>query len=68
MRKEYVPAIVLYVISAIIFVISLLCLIFDRLSWATWLVLGVAVMLFASSRLVKIGAALRREEEDGEAN
>ncbi len=31
--------------------------------WATLLLLGAAVMLFASSRLVNVGKKLREEEE-----
>ena len=31
--------------------------------WATFLLLGAAVMLFASSKLVNIGKKLREEEE-----
>lgn len=63
MRKEYIPAIVWYVISAILYAVAVLCLFLHSHHWATFLVLGLAVMLFASSKLVNIGKKLREEEE-----
>ena len=64
MRKEYIPAIVWYVISAILYVAAVLFLFLHSHHWATFLVLGVAVMLFASSKLVNIGKKLREEDEN----
>ena len=70
MRKEYIPAIVWYIISAILYVAAAVLLFLHSHHWATLLILGVAAMLFASSRLVNIGKKLREEEEcdkqDGE--
>ncbi len=63
MRKEYLPAILLYVASALFFVASGVMLYKSNIHWATVLLLGIAVMLFASSSLVKIGKKLREDEE-----
>ena len=67
MRKEYLPAILLYVASAIFYIAAAVMFFTHNYHWATVLLLGILVMLFASSRLVKIGNKLREEEEkDGE--
>jgi uncharacterized membrane-anchored protein YitT (DUF2179 family) len=63
MRKEYIPAIVLYVVSALLYVAAVVLLFLHSHHWATFLIFGVAVMLFASSKLVNIGKKLREEEE-----
>jgi hypothetical protein len=68
MRKEYLPAILLYVLSAALYAVAVALLLLKNYHWATFLVGGVIVMLFASSRLVKIGRRLREDdkrEEDG---
>ena len=62
MRKEYIPAIVWYVISAILYIAAVVLLFLHSYHWATFLLLGIATMLFASSRLVNIGKKLREEE------
>ena len=69
-RKEYLPAILLYVASALFFVASGVMLYKSNIHWATVLLLGIAVMLLASSSLVKIGKKLREddEKENEEAN
>ena len=64
MDKEYLPAIVLFVLSAIALVAAAVLLILDHTSWATWLLGGVVIMLVASSKLVKIGKMLREREEN----
>lgn len=64
MDKEYIPAIILYVLSAILLVLALILLIIDHSSWATWMLGGVVIMLIASSKLVKIGKMLREREEE----
>ena len=64
MDKEYIPAIILYVLSAILLVVALICLAIDHSSWATWMLGGVVIMLVASSKLVKIGKMLREREEE----
>ena len=64
MDKEYIPAIILYVLSAILLVLALIFLIIDHSSWATWMLGGVVIMLVASSKLVKIGKMLREREEE----
>ena len=63
MRKEYLPAIVLFIISAILYISAAVLLYLKSHHWATFLVAGAAVMLVASSRLVKIGKKLREEDE-----
>ncbi len=63
MRKEYLPAILIYIASAILFVASVVLLFLKSIHWATFLVLGVAAMLVASSLLVKIGKKLRDKDE-----
>ena len=63
MRKEYTPAIILYVLSAILFVASAIFAHLDNYNWATIGLCGVIIMLFASSRLVKIGNKLREQDE-----
>ncbi len=63
MRREYAPAIVLFVISAILYIAAAVCLLLSSHHWATFLLLGIAVMLFASSRLVNIGKRLQNEDE-----
>ena len=64
MDKEYIPAIILYVLSALTLVVALICLAIDHSSWATWMLGGVVIMLVASSKLVKIGKMLREREEE----
>ena len=66
MRKEYIPAIVWYIISAILYVAAAVLLFLHSHHWATFLVLGLTVMLFASSKLVKIGKNLREQDEKNE--
>lgn len=66
MDKEYLPAIALFVLSAIALVAAAVLLILDHTSWATWLLGGVVIMLVASSKLVKIGKALQEREENKE--
>ena len=65
-RKEYLPAILLYVISAIAFIASLILLYIKSIHWATVLFVAVGIMLWASSLLVKIGNKLRKEENQDE--
>lgn len=64
MDKEYIPAIILYVLSALTLVVALICLAIDHSSWATWMLGGVVIMLVASSKLVNIGKMLREREEE----
>lgn len=65
-RKEYLPAILLYIASAVFFIASVILLVNKNIHWATVLLLGIVTMLFASSRLVKIGNKLREDEEKGQ--
>jgi Kef-type K+ transport system membrane component KefB len=64
MRKEYIPAIILYIAAARFFVAAAVCLVIEHYTWATWLLIGIAIMLFASSKLVQIGKKLREDEEN----
>ena len=66
MRKEYLPAIILYIVSAILYIAAAVLLFLHSHHWATLLILGVATMLFASSKLVNIGKRLREEVEKSE--
>ena len=66
MRKEYIPAIVWYIISAILYVAAAVLLFLHSHHWATLLILGVAAMLYASAKLVKIGKNLREQDEKNE--
>ena len=66
MRKEYLPAIILYVASAVFYVAAAIMLLTHNHHWATVLLFGIITMLFASSRLVKIGKKLREEEKEEE--
>ena len=66
MRKEYLPAILLYIASAILYVSSAIMFLINNYHWATFLLLGIVTMLFASSRLVKIGNRLREDDEGEE--
>ena len=62
-RKEYLPAILIYVLSAALFIAAAVMFFTQNIHWATFLLLGIVVMLVASSRLVKIGKKLREDEE-----
>lgn len=61
-RKEYLPAILIYIASALFFVTALIMFFTNNHHWATILFIGIAVMLFASSRLVNIGRELREDD------
>ena len=63
MRKEYTPAIILYIVSAVFYLAAVVGLIIDSHHWATFLLAGVLVMLLASSKLVKIGKKLGEKEK-----
>ena len=64
MRKEYLPAILIYIASAIMYAASALMYFFHNHHWATVGLFAIIIMLFASSRLVKIGRKLREDEEN----
>ena len=66
MQKEYIPAILLYIFSALLYAGAVACIFMDSHHWATLVLLGAALMLFASSQLVKIGKKLREKEESKE--
>jgi uncharacterized membrane protein len=68
MRKEYTPAIILYVVSAIFYIAAVLGLFIESHHWATFLLGGAVMMLLASSKLTKIGKQLREDEEREEEN
>ena len=63
MRKEYFPAIAIYALSALLFAASAVLAYFDSVHWATVGLVAVLLLLFASSRLVKIGNKLREENK-----
>lgn len=62
-RKEYLPAILIYVVSAICFIVALVLMFRKNIHWSTFVLLGIVVMTYASSVLVKIGKKLREEDE-----
>ena len=62
-RKEYWPAILIYVVSAICFIVALVLMFRKNIHWSTFVLLGIVVMTYASSVLVKIGKKLREEDE-----
>ncbi len=68
MRKEYTPAIILYVVSAIFYIAAALGVFIDSHHWATFLLGGAVIMLLASSKLTKIGKQLREDDEREEEN
>lgn len=68
MRKEYTPAIILYVVSAIFYIAAVLGVFIDSHHWATFLLGGAVMMLLASSKLTKIGKQLREDVEREEEN
>ena len=63
MKKDYFPAILIYIASAALYISSAVLFFKHNYHWATVLFLGILTMLFASSRLVKIGRKLREDEE-----
>ena len=67
-RKEYLPAILIYVVSAICFAVAIVLMFRKNIHWSTFVLLGIVVMTYASSVLVKIGNKLREDEEKGETN
>ena len=67
-RKEYLPAILLYIVSAALFIVSVVMFVTHNIHWATVLLVGIILMLVASSQLVKIGKRLREEDDKGEYN
>ena len=62
-RKEYLPAILIYVVSAICFAVAIVLMFRKNIHWSTFVLLGIVVMTYASSVLVKIGNKLREDEE-----
>ena len=68
MQKEYTPAIILYIVSAIFYIAAVLGVFIESHHWATFLLGGAVMMLLASSKLAKIGKQLREDEEREEDN
>ena len=68
MQKEYTPAIILYVVSAVFYIAAVVGLFIDSHHWATFLLGGAVMMLLASSKLTKIGKRLCEDEEREEDN
>ena len=63
MRKEYLPAILIYIASAVLCIVAAVMFFMNNYHWATVGLFGIILLLLASSRLVKIGKKLREEEE-----
>ena len=63
MRKEYLPAILIYIASAVLCIVAAVMFFINNYHWATVGLFGIILLLLASSRLVKIGKKLREEEE-----
>lgn len=68
MRKEYSPAMVVYAISFGFCVAAAICFFTKDINWATWLVIGIGLLVFASSLLTKAGKKLREDEEREKSN
>ena len=68
MQKEYTPAIILYIVSAIFYIAAVLGVFIESHHWATFLLGGAVMMLLASSKLAKIGKQLREDDEREEEN
>ena len=66
MRKEYLPAILIYVASAVLCIVAAVMFFMNNYHWATVGLFGIILLLFASSRLVKIGKFLREQDENEE--
>ena len=66
MRKEYLPAILIYVASAVLCIAAAVMFFVKNYHWATVGLFGIILLLFASSRLVKIGKFLREQDENEE--
>ena len=66
MRKEYLPAILIYVASAVLCIVAAVMFFVNNYHWATVGLFGIILLLFASSRLVKIGKFLREQDENEE--
>ena len=66
MRKEYLPAILIYIASAILYIAAVVMFFTHNYHWATVGLFGIIFLLVASSRLVKIGKFLREQEENEE--
>lgn len=64
MRKEYLPAILIYVASAVLCIVAAVMFFMNNYRWATVGLFGIILLLFASSRLVKIGKFLREQDEN----
>ena len=62
-RKEYLPAILIYILSALCFVVAVVLMFMKNIHWSTFVLLGIVIMVVASSVLVKIGNKLREEDE-----
>lgn len=65
-RKEYLPAILIYILSALCFVVAVVLMFRKNIHWSTFILLGIVIMVVASSVLVKIGNKLREDEERNE--
>ena len=66
MRKEYRPAILMYIVSALFYVAAIIGAVSHSSQWATWMCLGALWMLLASSKMTQIGKKLREDEEKEE--
>ena len=64
MRKEYIPAILIYAVSAIFFIIALIsALTRGGTDWVNFVCLGFLWLTVASSRLVDVGKRLRSQDD-----
>lgn len=63
MHKKYIPVMLIYTVSFSFFVAAAIGFFTSDINWATYLLIGFLLLLFASSRIVKVGKKLREEEE-----
>ena len=64
MRKEYIPAMIIYGISAVFFIVAVIsALTKGGTDWVNFVCLGVLWLAVASSRLVDAGRKIRQQEQ-----
>lgn len=67
MRKEYIPAMIIYGISAVFFILAVIsALTKGGTDWVNFVCLGVLWLAVASSRLVDAGRRIRQQEQKDE--
>lgn len=68
MRKEYIPAMLMYTASFCFFVAAAFGAFTDNTMWSAWLCFGSAMLCIGSANLTAAGKRIREEEEKQEQN